>query len=133
MALSELMTLLQKNEIDFINLQYGDTVDELEKLRANNIHINEIDGIDLFEDVDGALSIIQACDIIITVSNTTAHLAGALGKKTYLLLSKGRGKFWYWHQSKNKNIWYPSVQIIEQDSPGDWNSAVQKLITEIEK
>ncbi len=133
MALGAWIPLLQKKDIDFINLQYGDTVDELEGLRANNIHVHEINGIDLFEDVDGALSIIQACDMIVTVSNTTAHLAGALGKKTYLLLSKGRGKFWYWHQSKNKNLWYPSIQIIEQDSPGDWDSVVKKLIIEIEK
>jgi tetratricopeptide (TPR) repeat protein len=133
MAISELIPLLQKDGIDFINLQYGDTAQELEELRANNIHLHEVDGIDLFEDVDGVLSIVQACDIIITVSNTTAHLAGALGKKTYLLLTKGRGKFWYWHQSQGANLWYPSIRVIEQDAPGSWNGVIQKLMTEIEK
>jgi hypothetical protein len=133
MAISELIPLLQKDGIDFINLQYGDTAQELEELRANNIHLHEVDGIDLFEDVDGVLSIVQACDIIITVSNTTAHLAGALGKKTYLLLTKGRGKFWYWHQSQGANLWYPSIHVIEQDAPGSWNGVIQKLMTEIEK
>jgi len=133
MAISELIPLLQKDGIDFINLQYGDTAQELEELRANNIHLHEVDGIDLFEDVDGVLSIVQACDIIITVSNTTAHLAGALGKKTYLLLTKGRGKLWYWHQSQGANLWYPSIRVIEQDAPGSWNGVIQKLMTEIEK
>ncbi len=133
MALTELMPLLQKDGIDFINLQYGDTAQELQELRANNVHLYEVDGVDLFEDVDGVLSIIQACNIIITVSNTTAHLAGALGKRTYLLLPKGRGRLWYWHQSENGNLWYPSIKVIEQDKPGDWNSAMQKLMVEIRK
>ena len=41
-------------------------------------------------------SLIQKLDLVLTISNSTAHLAGALGKDTILMLSKGKGHLWYW-------------------------------------
>ena len=55
--------------------------------------------IDNFNDIEGITSLIDAL-ITITVSNTNAHIAGALGKKTLLLLPKGKGRPWYWSSDK---------------------------------
>ena len=62
------------------------------------------------------------------MSNTNAHISGALGKKTFLLLPKGKGKLWYWSSKSNKSLWYPSVEVVEQNVAGFWNSAINKLI-----
>jgi ADP-heptose:LPS heptosyltransferase len=73
------------------------------------------------------ISLIDICDFVITVSNSNAHLSGALGKETFLLLPKGKGKLWYWTSEKQKSIWYPSIEVIEQDIPGNWDRAVTEL------
>ena len=115
--------------ITFIDLQYNDTKIEKENFyRDNAIRINEVETIDNFNDLNGITSLIDICDFVITVSNTNAHISGALGKKTFLLLPKGKGKLWYWSSKNNKSLWYPSVQVVEQNVAGFWNSAINKLI-----
>ena len=52
-------------------------------------------------------ALIQAVDIVITISNSTAHLAGALGKPTLLLLPSGKGQLWYWTEVDSHIPWYP--------------------------
>jgi tetratricopeptide (TPR) repeat protein len=114
--IQDLYPILKMNNIEFVNLQYGDIKDTLLRVQEEiSKKILQLDEIDLFEDVDGALSIISACDIIVTSSNSTAHLAGALGK------------FWYWHAIDGKSIWYPSVKVFEQEQQGDWSAPVNAV------
>jgi tetratricopeptide (TPR) repeat protein len=124
-----LKPLLTKN-FDFINLQYGNVDNEIQSFEnESSIRISKVPDINLFDDIDSVASLIMACDFIVTVSNSTAHIAGALGKKTYLLLPAGRGKFWYWHtqEENNKSLWYPSITILEQEKIGDWTDVLKKL------
>lgn len=116
------------NEIVFIDLQYNDTSREREKFyNDKGVKINKIEIIDNFNDLNGLISLIDLCDFVITVSNTNAHLSGALGKETFLLLPKGKGKLWYWCSKKNKSLWYESIQIIEQEKIGVWENSIIKL------
>ncbi len=78
-------------------------------------------------------SLWAACDFVISCSNTNAHLSGALSKKTYLLLSKGKGRLWNWNVFKGHSIWYPNTKIFEQKKVGDWHDAIQNLKGEIIK
>jgi hypothetical protein len=71
--------------------------------------------------------LIDVCDFVITISNTNAHIAGSLGKKTFLLLPKGKGKLWYWMSEKRRSIWYPKIETIEQEEIGNWQSVIKKL------
>jgi ADP-heptose:LPS heptosyltransferase len=66
--------------------------------------------------------LIEACDVVVTTSNTTVHLAGALGKDTLLLLPRGRSRLWYWGHDQIRSIWYPPVRIYAQEKIGDWQS-----------
>ena len=132
MSLDILKPILSLQNIKFIDLQYNDTKAEREQFfQENNISINKIEDIDSFNDIEGITSLIDACDFIITVSNTNAHIAGALGKKTLLLLPKGKGRLWYWSSNKNNSSWYSSVEILEQSFPGEWESVINKLKTKI--
>jgi hypothetical protein len=126
--IQDLYPILKMNSIKFVNLQYGDVSTSLLQVKQDlGREILSLDEIDLFEDVDGALSIISACDIIVTSSNSTAHLAGALGKETLLLVPYSVGQFWYWHAIDGKSIWYPSVRVFEQERQGDWSAPVRAL------
>ena len=92
------------------------------------ILINNIDGVDPFNDLLGLTDFLYTCDFVITVSNTNAHLAASIGIPTYLLLPLSKGKFWYWNNEKNnKNLWYPSIVKFQQSEDGSWTDPVQKL------
>jgi tetratricopeptide (TPR) repeat protein len=132
-TLEILKPILTLENIIFLDLQYSDTQDERNIFfNEKGIEIKKFDKIDNFKDLNGVTSLIDACDFIITVSNTNAHMAGALGKKTFLLLPKGKGRLWYWSSLKNKSIWYPSIEIIEQNFPGEWRSVIDNLRKKVE-
>ncbi len=130
----ELYPILGMKGIEFVNLQYGDVSNSLLQVKQDlGNEILCIDEINLFDDVDGALSIISSCDVIVTCSNTTAHLAGALGKETLLLVPYSAGQFWYWHSIDGKSIWYPSVKVFEQQLQGDWTAPVHAVKQYLER
>ena len=131
---------LQSEGLHFVNLQYGDTHQERQALQCEyGIEVQEVSQVDNYHDIDGLAALIDACDVIVTTSNTTAHLAGALGKKTLLLLPFGRGQLWYWsHQGgqqgpQNQSAWYPSIQFYKQDTPADWSQPLSQIKAELEK
>ena len=71
--------------------------------------------------------------MIITCSNVNAHISGALGKKTFLLLPMGKGRLLNWSSKKNYSLWYPSIKIFQQTTPGDWSDPISKIKKEILK
>jgi tetratricopeptide (TPR) repeat protein len=125
--LSDLNDIFQVDGYEFINLQYGDTREEIEDLENNfGAKLKTIDDIDLFKNIDGLLSIIQMCDFIVTTSNVTAHLAGALGKTTFLLVPYSAGRIWYWHEEVISS-WYPSVSLHSQSKSFEWSGAIKDI------
>ncbi len=123
--LPDLQPILALENFQFVDLQYGDTAGERERLDYGHaLHVTHLDDIDNFNDIDGLAALIGACDVVLTVSNTTAHLAGALGKPTLLLLPHSVGRHWYWHEGSNTSPWYPSVSIFRQSTIGDWESVI---------
>lgn len=134
MALMDLSSIFQLRDIEFVNLQYGDTKKEIDMAKEKlDIEIFNKDGIDLYNDIDSMLGLIEACDIVITTSNSTAHLSGALGKETILLLPFSLGKFWYWHELNGVSLWYPSVRVFKQLKQGDWSDPVLRARSYLEK
>jgi tetratricopeptide (TPR) repeat protein len=122
------------NDFDYINLQYGDHEKEIASAeKNNNIKINRYNNLDKYNDIDGLFSLVDSCDVVITISNVTAHIAGSLGKKTYLILAHGRGWFWYWMKYKetNTSLWYPSIEIIQSNDPFSLNPCLELLQTKL--
>ena len=129
-----LKPILSIKNIEFIDLQYNDTSIERDKFyKESGIKITKIDAVDNFNDLNGITSLIDICDFVITVSNTNAHISGAIGKTTYLLLPKGKGKLWYWSSKKNRSIWYNSIRVIEQKTVDIWDDPINKLKKIIEE
>ena len=127
-SLIDFLPILQIHDINFIDLQYGETLDERKHLEiCNNIKLTKIDGIDNFNDIDGLASLIDACDFIVTISNVTAHIAGALGKKVFLIVPYETGKIWYWHDGLNESLWYPTIQIFMQTKTGEWIKPINEI------
>ena len=128
--LDTLMPILQLNNFIFVNLQYGDSNEEQNKLEKN-YNIKNYNSIDNFNELDSFVSLIDACDVVISIDNSCIHFAGALNKRAYLLLPYAIGTHWYWGTNQIKSEWYPSVKIIRQENPNDWESIIFKLKKDI--
>ncbi len=132
MALPDLSALISLPGVKCVDLQYGDTANERSALQKNSgIEITHIDDIDNFHDIDALASLIDACDIVVSVSNTTVHLAGALGKPTLVMLPYALGRIWYWHEKRDRSPWYPACRLIRQTAPGDWKPVIADVISAI--
>ena len=81
--------------------------------KRNNKKIITLKNLDLFNDFNGLANLLSKLDIFITVSNSTAHLAGALGIKTLLIKPFNQATFFYWHQNTNKTPWYSSIELVD--------------------
>ncbi len=133
-SLHMLKSILSIKNIEFIDLQYNDTSDERNKFyKESGIKINKIESIDNFNDLNGVVSLIDICDFVITVSNTNAHISGSIGKETFLLLPKGKGKLWYWSSLNKKSLWYNCIRIFEQETIDAWDTSINKLKKLIEE
>jgi hypothetical protein len=76
-------------------------------------------------------ALIGACDLVVTVSNTTAHLAGALGQETYVLVPYGQARMWYWFHDRTDNPFYPEIKIRRQARTHDWASVIERVAGDI--
>lgn len=132
-SLQQLLPILRLPHVDFIDLQYGDTAQERTQLeRESGIRIHKLDEIDNLNDVDALASLIRACDLVVTTSNTTAHLAGALGQPSLLLAPLGKQTIWYWKVVNGRCLWYPSIRVFEQHSHRDWTKCVEEVRSAVE-
>jgi ADP-heptose:LPS heptosyltransferase len=59
-------------------------------------------------------------DLVITVDTSAAHLAGALGRPTWTLLSHTPD--WRWQLDRTDSLWYPTMRLFRQPRWGDWNA-----------
>jgi tetratricopeptide (TPR) repeat protein len=128
MRLADLRPLLEMPGLRCVDLQYGDTAAERAAFsRKNGIDLVHLDAVDNLRDIDGVAALIDACDVIVTISNTTAHIAGALGKEVWLMLPHNTGRFWYWQTGRDDTLWYPNVHVVRQPVAGDWGTVVERV------
>jgi tetratricopeptide (TPR) repeat protein len=125
--LAELVPLLRLPGARFVDVQYGDTASERGALEAaTGVRLARFDDVDYYIDLEAVLAILEACDLLITTSNATAHFAGALGKRTWLLYPGDRAPYYYWaHGGSYRCLWYPSVEIVTAPQLADWASLIE--------
>jgi tetratricopeptide (TPR) repeat protein len=93
-----------------------------------DIKIKDPDISDLSEkikDFSDTASLIESLDLIITIDTSVAHLAGALNKPVWVLLSSNPG--WRYLLNRNDSPWYPSMRLFRQKNLGDWDALFQEV------
>lgn len=107
-----------------VDVQYGDLREERAIFDARHPGILvRPEGLDAFNDLEGLAAVLVACGRLVTSSNVTAHLAGALGVPTSLLYLRGWAPFPYWVPGPaGHSLWYPAVRVPESAFT-DWGSA----------
>jgi hypothetical protein len=128
--LQQWAALLALPRAHFVNLQYGDCGAELDEVRARSgVAIHAWDAPDPLVDMDGFAALVSALDLVISVDNSTVHLAGALGVPTWLLLPQVPE--WRWFSGRADSPWYPCVRIFRQPVLGDWDGVMSEAAREL--
>jgi len=70
-------------------------------------------------------AIIRNLDLVVTVDTSTAHLAAALGKPTWIAL--GRVPDWRWTLDGTTSPWYPTVRLFRQKEFGQWSEVLSRI------
>ena len=113
--LKDFKNIFSLADCDIFNLQYGDVENEINSFNNTNKNkLINLEGLDLFNDIDSISSLLKSLDVFVTISNSTAHLAGALGVKTILIKPENFAVFHYWNQKTDTSPWYNSVKLIDK-------------------
>jgi tetratricopeptide (TPR) repeat protein len=124
--------ILTSPGVRFINLQTGSVAEELDTISMKlGVEIINDTVLDTENDLDGALSQIAAMDLVITCSNTTAHLAGAAGVPAWVLLSTGRARLWYWFLEGQASPWYRNLKLYRKTPQEDWNAITEGVARDL--
>ncbi len=129
--LSELTQALSSVDATFLSLQYGDVRHDLEaQFERNGVHVLACDFIDKRDDLDGLAALVDACDAVISVDNTTVHLAAALGKSVHVMLPLHSD--WRWMVQTQHSPWYPTVKLYRQSEEGCWRNVLTQLVADLQ-
>ena len=131
--LKDLLPIFKTPNTRFVSLQYGDHYKEIYELEKEyGVRIEVVPEVDNTTDIDGLAALITACDSVVTVSNVTGHIAGAVGTPTFLLDSN---KLWYWNNTKgNRNLWYPCVKTYRKfHATAPWTSQVADIARDLKR
>ena len=117
-------------DVEFVNLQYGETSDEREEFKEEfHKEIIDFNKYNLTNNFENLTALVESCDLIITISNITAHIAGAIGKKTWVIVPLST--LWHWFHKRSNSLWYPNVELFRQKQYGQWEDVINKLYNEV--
>ena len=117
-----LLPLADMPGVQLVSLQKG----------AGSTDVHDMSAGVLVQDVSGQTGdladlayVVDNLDLVVSVDTSVLHLAGALGKQAVAMLPYNR--CWRWSRNTSDTPFYPSVKLITQPTPGDWNSVVRKV------
>ena len=111
LSIMDFESLFNKKRL-IINLQYGDIDSDKKYILSQNKHLEVYDDLDLFNDIEGCMGLLTNLDLFITVSNSTAHFAGALGIPTILICPKKSSTYYYWNTQSGSSVWYKNIKVL---------------------
>jgi hypothetical protein len=120
--LKEFLPVLQTPGIEFYGLQKGERAKDLAQLPPE-IHVADLDP--KLGDFGDLAVIVDQLDLVISVDTSVAHVAGALGKPVWTLLSEIVD--WRWGLEGETTPWYPTMRLFRQTALDDWAGVMQRV------
>jgi hypothetical protein len=114
--------------VQLIGLQKGAAAEQVKDM-AGMITVMNLDG--ELNDFTDTAAVIDNLDLVISVDTAVLHLAGAMGKPAWAMLSSAPD--WRWMLDRPDSPWYPTVRLFRQRSYGDWDDVCQRMAEELEK
>jgi len=117
-----LQTIKDNPEYEWINLQVDCLPEEEEALV--NVGVTTYPGsISSFADT---AALMMHLDVVISVDTAIAHLAGALGRPTWIMIN-AFATDWRWLLDRDSSPWYSTARLFRQPTRGDWTSVTKKI------
>ena len=130
--LEDWVSILSQQDYYFVNLQYGDVRGEIEQFQQQtDLMIYQDEEIYPLQNLDDFAAQVSALDLVISTSNSTVNMAGALGKQVWTLLSYVPD--WRWMLERKDTPWYPSMRLFRQSELGDWSGVFAQVRLELEQ
>jgi tetratricopeptide (TPR) repeat protein len=130
--LSEWSPILQHRDFGFVSLQYGDCRAELAAVRDQiEAEVHYDDTVDSLVSLDDFAVQTSAMDLVISIDNSTVHMAGALDVPVWVLLPVVPD--WRWMLKRTDSPWYSSARLFRQTSRGDWLSVLAVVADELRR
>ncbi len=123
--LTVLEPLLALQDIAWFSLQQGEAGEELNALADPHRVLPLPPGTPLLD----TAALISELDLVISVDTSVAHLAGALGKRCWLMLPFAPD--WRWLLSRSDTPWYPATMLYRQPKPRDWPAVADRLVADL--
>ena len=118
--------LLVTDQVSWVSLQVGDRAKDLLKTDYKVIEFSQ-----QLTDFYETAGVVQNLDLVITVDSAVAHLAGAMGKKTWILLPFAPD--WRWQLDREDTSWYETACLFRQTRVGDWQEVLLRVKAALEK
>jgi hypothetical protein len=128
LRLDEYVPLLEIPGCAFYSLQVGEFADDIHDAGLTGFIA---DLTPLIKDWRDTARAIMAMDVVVTCDTATAHLAGALGKPTFILTAFA--PCWRWLTDTDRSPWYGSVRLFRQHVPKDWDIPIKNVERELRK
>lgn len=122
--LEPLLAMLTDLDVEIVNVEY-DVSDE-ERDLLNKYKVKCVTQ----KDFDDTAGLIKSLDLLITVDTVYAHLSGALGVKTFVMLAD-YGMDWRWFLKRTDSPFYNSVKLFRQHGDSNWLSVFNDIKNEI--
>ncbi|AFY62703.1 tetratricopeptide repeat protein [Synechococcus sp. PCC 6312] len=122
------LPLFNLPDVEFYNLYKGPRLREMHTLFHEGKVQNLSERMRTFADT---AALMAQLDLIISVDSSPVHLAGALGKPAWLLLSCASD--WRWLQNRTDSPWYPTVRMFRQARSQDWDTVMAEVITALKR
>lgn len=125
-SLQSLAPLAQVPNVLFYSLQVGEKGIQAKAPPAGMKLINHTK---LLHDFDDTAALISNLDMVISVDTSVVHLAAGLGKPVWML--SRFDQCWRWLSGRTDTPWYNNLRIYQQPQPGDWNTPLQKMVSDL--
>jgi tetratricopeptide (TPR) repeat protein len=126
MALTDLAPLLEVPDVRFVSVQRDVRASDAAMLAAEPRVVHLGDDLADFSETAAVLSL---CDLVICVDTSVAHVAGALGRPTWLMVPFQPD--WRWLLGREDSPWYPTMRLFRQSAIGDWTGVSARLCNEL--
>lgn len=121
-GLDRFIDLAGEAGMSFFSLQKGPSAEQLTELSCDAL----IEDVSLkVQDFADTAVVLSQLDLVITVDTAIAHLAGAMGRQVWVALPFAPD--WRWMQDRDDSPWYPTMRLVRQQRPGDWDGVFNRL------
>lgn len=114
--------ILRHPQHQWVNLQVEALDTEMEFLKDTSLE--NYPG--TISDMADTAGLIDNLDLVISVDTAISHLAGAMGRPTWVMLNQ-YAVDWRWLLDRNDSPWYPSARLFRQQSMGDWAPVIHQI------